>query len=199
MIEVARYLTISEQIAVVDACRAVIRQAPLFQKVMPSGAKFHYVCTSAGDYGWISDRQGYRYVDTHPLTQQPFPAIPPIIARIARAAAAQYDLSLRPESALINWYGADGSLGLHQDKTERCLAPVISFSLGDDCQFIIGGLERTDPKRSLVLHSGDVLIMGAEHRLVFHGVKRIMAGTAPAELGWREAGRINITVRQVDP
>jgi DNA oxidative demethylase len=199
MIEVARRLTIAEQIEVLDACREVIRQAPLFQKVMPTGAKFRYVCTSAGDYGWISDRKGYRYETNHPITRQHFPTMPPIIAQIARAAAAQYSLSLRPESALINWYGADGTLGLHQDKTERCLAPVISFSLGDDCKLIIGGLERSDSKHDLVLHSGEVLIMGGEHRLVFHGVKRIIAGTAPTELDWRQPGRVNITVRQVDP
>ncbi|MEO8395502.1 MAG: alpha-ketoglutarate-dependent dioxygenase AlkB [Chloroflexota bacterium] len=197
MIEVGRRLTLEEQIELLDACRVVVRQAPLFQKTMPTGANFRYLCTSAGDYGWMSDRKGYRYEELHPLTHSAFPPMPEIIQRIAIETAAQYTLSLRPESALINWYGEDGTLGLHQDKTEKCLSPVISISLGDDCIFTIGGLKRADKKHDLTLHSGDVLIMAEEHRLVFHGVKRILPGTAPAELKLQQGGRINVTVRQV--
>ena len=76
---------------------------------------------------------------------------------------------------------------------------MISISLGDDCLFTIGGLERSDKKHDLILHSGDVLIMAEEHRLVFHGVKRILPGTAPLELKLQQHGRINVTVRQVYP
>jgi len=199
MIEVARRLALDEQIALMDACRAVIKQAPLFQKTLPTGANFRYLCASAGRYGWMSDRKGYRYEDTHPLTHATFPSMPSVIDRIAQETAEQYGLTLRPESALINWYGEDGSLGLHQDKTEKCLAPVISIRLGDDCLFPIGSTRKSDPKHDIVLHSGDILIMAAEHRLVFHGVKKILPGTAPAELGFEHAGRINITVRQVYP
>ncbi len=197
MIEVAQHLTLDDQRDLLEACRAVVRQAPLFQKTMPSGAKFRYLCTSAGRYGWMSDRKGYRYETNHPQTQTAFPPMPEIMHRIAVETAARYGLTIRPESALINWYGADGSLGLHQDKTEQCLAPVISISLGDDCIFTIGGLERTDRKHNIVLQSGDVLIMAEEHRLVYHGVKRIVGGTAPPELKLQQPGRINVTVRQV--
>jgi|FLYN01.1.fsa_nt_gi alkylated DNA repair protein (DNA oxidative demethylase) len=197
MIEVVRRLTIAEQREILDACQAVIEQAPLFRKIMPTGAKFRYLCTSAGQYGWISDRQGYRYASQHPVTKQNFPLMPPIIRDIAIDAAARAGLSLRPESALINWYDRKGTLGLHQDKTEKSLAPVVSISIGDDCVFIVGGLERTDPKRNMILKSGDVLVMGAEHRLIFHGVKKILPGTRPPELDFKEDGRLNITVRQV--
>jgi alkylated DNA repair protein (DNA oxidative demethylase) len=164
---------------------------------MPTGAKFQYLCTSAGQYGWISDRQGYRYTEQHPITHEHFPAMPRIFFDIAVDAAARCGLNIRPESALINWYDRNGALGLHQDKTEKCLAPVVSISIGDDCVFIVGGLERTDPKENMTLKSGDVLIMGAEHRLIFHGVKKIVAGTSPPELGFKDDGRVNITVRQV--
>lgn len=198
MIEVCHKLTLADQLAILDQCREVVRQAPLFRKVMPTGAKFQYLCTSAGHYGWVSDRKGYRYVDHHPITDAHFPPIPPILHDIAVEAAAHYNLTLRPETALINWYDAKGKLGLHQDKTEISRAPVVSISIGDDCVFIIGGMERTDPKYDIVLHSGDVLVMGAEHRLVYHGVKKIIPNTAPAELGLENAGRLNITIRQVN-
>jgi len=197
MIEVVRKLDIETQKKLVNECRQVILKAPLFQKTMRTGAKFKYMCTSAGDYGWISDRKGYRYEDLHPTTQQHFPPIPELIQQLSIEVAEQVGLSIHPQSALINWYADDGTLGLHQDKTEESLAPVISFSLGDDCIFTIGGQKRTDKKRNITLHSGDVMVMGDEHRLAFHGVKKIIPNTAPPELDLKQSGRINITVRQV--
>jgi alkylated DNA repair protein (DNA oxidative demethylase) len=200
VLEIVRCLTIEEQHAILDACRKVIAKAPLFTKTMPpNGAAFRYQCTSAGDFGWVSDQQGFRYVREHPVTQKQFPPIPRLIRQIAIDAAKQYGLNIRPESALINWYGEDGQLGLHQDKTEISRAPVISISIGDDCVFIVGGLKRSDPKREYILQSGDVLIMGEEDRLIFHGVKKIIPGTAPTALKLKRDGRLNITVRQVYP
>lgn len=185
------------QTQLVDLCRGLVAEAPLFQKVMPTGAKFRYLCTSAGAYGWMSDRKGYRYVEEHPLTQRAFPPIPALIAEIATQAAAVCQMALLPQTALINWYGADGTLGLHQDKTEQSAAPVVSISLGDAARFIIGGSERTSPKRHITLYSGDVLVMGGADRWAYHSVKKIIPHTAPSALGMRQAGRINITVRQV--
>lgn len=197
MFEIARRLSIEAQFELIDLCRQIVAAAPLFRKTMPTGAAFRYLCTSAGQYGWLSDRKGYRYESKHPITKAAFPEMPDLIKTIAIETAAQYGLSLIPESALINWYDADSTLGLHQDNTEKSLAPVISISLGDDCSFILGGERRQSPKKTLRLQSGDVFIMGAEHRLYFHGVKKIFPNTAPSELGMKQAGRINITVRQV--
>lgn len=197
MLEVVLHLSMAEQQQVLQACREIAGQAPLFRKTMPTGAAFRYLCTSAGPYGWVSDRRGYRYVQQHPLTGREFPPIPAIISDIAIRAAECCGLGIRPETALMNWYDKHGKLGLHQDKTEHSLAPVVSISIGDDCIFIAGGNQRTDPKTEFILRSGDVLVMGAEHRLIYHGVKKILPGTAPAELELREDGRVNITVRQV--
>jgi DNA oxidative demethylase len=198
MFEIVFTLSLAEQQKLVQVCRTLIQQAPLFQKVMPTGAKFNYLCTSAGIAGWLSDQRGYRYAQQHPVTGQAFPPIPPEIEAIAQRAVAHYGLTIRAETALINWYSLNSTLGLHQDKTEISRAPVVSISLGDDCVFIRGGVQRTDPKDKLILKSGDVLVMGAEHRLAYHGVKKILPNTAPAELGLKQPGRINITIRQID-
>ncbi len=197
MFEVVQCLTLEEQIALVEVCRTIVKEAPLFQKTMPTGGIFHYLCTSVGHYGWLSDKKGYRYETQHPITKNAFPPIPPLIQDIAVQAVAHYGQTIRPETALINWYDANGNLGLHQDKTEVSRAPVVSISLGDDALFIKGGMQRNDPKEMITLKSGDVLVMGAEHRLAYHGVKKILPGTAPLELAFKQAGRINITVRQV--
>ncbi len=197
MIDVIRKLTIKEQRTVLRECQKVIQYAPLSRMTMPTGADFQYLCTSAGDYGLISDRKGYRYVSKNPITGLRFPAIPTLIHQIALEAAQSCALRIRPETALVNWYDEDSQLGLHQDRTESTDAPVISISIGDDCVFIVGGPQRSDPRRKITLKSGDVFIMGAEHRFVFHGIEKIVPGTAPSTLGLKQSGRFNINIRQV--
>lgn len=198
MFEIAYKLSLQEQKELLIICRDIIKQSPLFQKTMRNGAEFKYLCTSAGQYGWTSDKKGFRYIDLHPKTQQPFPEIPYIMRKIAIHTAQKYNTTIRPETALINWYTEKSTLGLHVDKTEQSNAPVISISLGDTCLFIKGGKLKNSTKESIKLESGDVLIMGGEHRYYYHGVKKILVGTTPKELQMKTEGRINITIRQVN-
>jgi alkylated DNA repair protein (DNA oxidative demethylase) len=105
---------------------------------------------------------------------------------------------MEPDLCIINLYLADSRMGVHQDKDERpgTLAagvPIVSVSIGDAARFVIGGLTRKEPLRPLMLRSGDVLVMGGPSRLRFHGVTRILPGTAPAGTG---PGRFNLTFRQ---
>ena len=92
-------------------------------------------------------------------------------------------------------------MGLHQDKDEgeRSLAagvPVVSISLGDTARFLFGGVKRKDPVDTIPLESGDAFVFGGPARLRYHGVSRILPGTAPPELGI--TGRFNLTFRQYD-
>jgi DNA alkylation damage repair protein AlkB len=115
----------------------------------------------------------------------------------ALARAAGFDVS--PDICLINWYGADGRMGLHQDKDESRASleagrPVVSISLGDTARFLLGGLRRRDPVETLLLESGDVLVFGGPARLRYHGVARVLHGTSPVAVG--ATGRFNLTFRQ---
>ena len=87
-------------------------------------------------------------------------------------------------------------MGLHQDNDEQDFQfPVVSISLGDDALFRIGGTKRTDKTESVWLSSGDVVVMGGEARLAYHGIDRIRFGTSTL---LKNAGRINLTLRVVD-
>lgn len=128
-------------------------------------------------------------------------AVPPLplrFAEIAQSAAADAGFEMSPDLCIMNYYRADARMGVHQDKDERpetiaAGIPIVSVSLGDSARFVIGGLTRNEPTSPLVLHSGDVLVMGGPSRLRYHGVSRILAGTAPEGTG---PGRFNLTFRQ---
>lgn len=100
-----------------------------------------------------------------------------------------------PDTALVNFYDDAARMGMHQDKDEVSLAPVVSLSIGDTCTFRFGNTEtRTKPYEDILLESGDLFVFGGPARLAFHGVTKVHPGTAPE--GCRlDAGRINITMR----
>ncbi|MFC9789856.1 alpha-ketoglutarate-dependent dioxygenase AlkB family protein [Rhodococcus sp. NPDC127528] len=100
-----------------------------------------------------------------------------------------------PDAALVNFYDEAARLGMHQDKDERSLAPVVSLSIGDSCTFRFGNTDnRNRPYADLLLASGDLFVFGGPSRLAYHGVTAIHADTAPADVRL-DGGRINITMR----
>ena len=126
------------------------------------------------------------------------PPIPPEMSDVARRAAADAGFTMEPDLCIMNFYGPEAKMGVHQDKDERpetiaAGIPIVSVSLGDAGRFVIGGLSRRDPTSPLILRSGDVLVMGGPSRLRYHGITRILPGTAPEGTG---PGRFNLTFRQ---
>jgi alkylated DNA repair protein (DNA oxidative demethylase) len=190
------YLSGAQQEALVDAIRLVVEEAPLFTPAMPrTGKEMSVRMTNCGPLGWVTDREGgYRYQSTHPVTGRPWPEMPEMLIDIWRDLSAS---DLLPEACLVNYYAPDARMGLHQDRDERELtAPVLSVSLGDACLFRVGGTRREDRTVSFRLESGDVVLIGGESRLAFHGVDRLYPGTSAL---LRKPGRINLTLRRVNP
>lgn len=187
------YFSREAQMAVLAALRAVLAKAPLFTPRMPkSGRPMSVGMSNCGPLGWISDERGYRYQSHHPETGQSWPLIPDLLLQLWDELA-RYPHA--PEACLINYYGPNAKMGLHQDRDEADFsAPVVSLSLGDSCLFRIGGDKRHDPTRSFRLNSGDVLVLGGNTRLAFHGVDRIYSQTSTL---LAEGGRINVTMRRV--
>ncbi|RZU63520.1 alpha-ketoglutarate-dependent dioxygenase AlkB family protein [Zhihengliuella halotolerans] len=101
-----------------------------------------------------------------------------------------------PDTALANFYDENARMGMHQDKDEKSLAPVVSVSVGEACTFRFGNTgNRNRPYQDLTLASGDLFVFGGPARLAYHGVTRILPDTAPAGCGVAD-GRINITLRE---
>lgn len=180
------------QAALLEDVRRVVRAAPLFRPETRTGRKMSVRMTSAGAYGWISDRKGYRYEERHPAGQA-WPPIPKIAMDVWRDLSG---VSREPQCCLINFYDPDAKMGMHQDNDETDYdMPVVSISLGDDALFRVGGPERGGKTASLWLNSGDVAVMGGAARLNYHGIDRIRAGTSTL---MPNGGRVNLTLRVVD-
>ncbi|MEM9843792.1 MAG: alpha-ketoglutarate-dependent dioxygenase AlkB [Pseudomonadota bacterium] len=186
------YLSLKDQSDLVDELRRVVTKAPLFSPLTPSGRKMSVRMTSAGRYGWVSDRRGYRYAARHPDGME-WPPIPESVLSIWRdLASAERD----PDCCLLNFYDAQAKMGMHQDRDEANFDwPVLSVSLGDDGLFRMGNETRGGKTESIWLTSGDVVVMGGEARLKYHGIDRIRAGSSTL---LENDGRLNLTLRVVD-
>lgn len=173
---------------------AIAAQAPFRHMQTPGGYTMSVAMTNCGTAGWITDRKGYRYSTTDPLSGQAWPAMPSDFRSLAQAAALAAGFpAFQPDACLINRYPVGAKMALHQDRDERDLtAPIVSVSLGLPATFLWGGLQRSDKAAKVPLLHGDVVVWGGEARLVFHGIAPLKTGQHPL-LG---EVRINLTFRQ---
>ncbi len=169
---------------------AAAQTAPFYRPVTPGGRPFSVEMTGMGPLTWVSDRAGYRYQATHPITEQTWPPMPQSLLDLWDALTGW---PAPPDACLVNLYRQEAKMGLHQDRDEADLtAPVLSVSLGDTAVFRIGAAEggRT---QSLKLASGDVCALTGPARLARHGIDRLLAGSSQLIPG---GGRINLTLRR---
>ena len=165
-------------------------EAPFYRPVTPGGRPFSVQMTNLGPLGWVSDREGYRYQATHPVTGEAWPPIPQMLSDLWSNLTGWPE---PPQACLVNLYRDQARMGLHQDKDEADLtAPVLSVSLGDTAVFRIGAAEG-GPTQSIRLASGDVCALTGPARLARHGIDRLIAGSSTLVPG---GGRINLTLRR---
>lgn len=197
-IHLPTWLPIDRQFRVRDVIRGLAESdAGFYTPVLRNGARMRLRMLCCGRH-W--NAMSYRYEpcrsDVDGLAAPP---IPDELVELARAAAQAAGYAFEPDVLLVNWYGAEGRLGLHQDKDERpetieSGVPIVSISIGDSALFEFGGERRRDPVERFWLESGDAFVFGGASRLRHHGISRVAPRTGPVELGI--PGRYNLTFRQ---
>jgi len=193
-----RYLDLKRQRALVDECRALIDGVtPAYVPVVRGGGKMHVRMLCLGRH-W--NGVTYRYeVSRSDFDGLPAPPLPDSFREVAAEVARAAGMTLDADICILNYYDAEGRMGLHQDKDESpesiaAGVPVVSISLGDTARFLFGGERRRDPVEAIPLESGDAFVFGGPARLRYHGVSRIVPATAPHEL--QLTGRFNLTLRR---
>jgi alkylated DNA repair protein (DNA oxidative demethylase) len=195
-----RYLDLDRQRALVDECRALVDGAtPAYVPTVRGGGKMHVRMLCLGRH-WNGLTYKYEPIRSD-FDNLPVPPLPDSFTQLAADIAREAGMSIDADLCILNYYDLDGRMGLHQDKDEgpesiAAGVPVVSISLGDTARFQFGGLKRREPVQSIPLESGDAFVFGGPARLRYHGVSKIIPGTAPGELGI--AGRFNLTLRQFD-
>jgi alkylated DNA repair protein (DNA oxidative demethylase) len=199
-VHLAGFLAPEAQRAIAAECQALMDgPVPGYVPIVRGGGRMHVRMLCLGRH-W--NGKTYRYEATRTdFDDLAVPALPASLKNLAATIAAAAGMTLDADLCILNYYDADGRMGLHQDKDESHRSieaglPVVSVSIGDTARFLFGGLRRKDPVLALPLASGDAFVFGGASRLCYHGVSRIVPGTAPPELGMR--GRFNLTFRQYD-
>jgi len=197
-VHVPDWLPIDQQRRLVDACRQWAKPpAPMRATSLPNGGTMSVKTVCLG-WHWVPYRYTRFAEDTDGSPVTPFPDWLGDLGR--RAVADAYDdpsmaVHYEPDAALVNFYDDAAKLGLHQDKDEATLDPVVSLSIGNTCTFRLGTPHsRGRPYTDIDLHGGDLLVFGGPSRLAYHGVPRTHTNTGDPATGLTH-GRINITMR----
>lgn len=198
-VHVPGWLTLDEQRQLVTACRQWARPpAGMRATRLPTGGMMSVQTVCLG-WHWIPYRYSRIAEDVDGAPVKEFPGWLADLGRRAvadayrdAAAAGRYC----PDVALINYYDEKARMGMHADRDERSLAPVVSLSLGAACVFRFGNTQsRNRPWTDVELESGDLFVFGGPARLAYHGVPKTVPGSGRPEIGL-SAGRVNITLRE---
>src|SRR5258708_12201713 len=106
----------------------------------------------------------YAYEPTRTdFDSQPAPSLPETFTALAADIAASVGMRIDADLCILNYYDAEGRMGLHQDKDESAASiaagvPVVSGSIGDTARFLFGGVKRRDPRHARLLESGDAVV-----------------------------------------
>src|SRR5207249_11259454 len=128
-------LSLERQRAMADRCRELVDGAvPAYVPVVRGGGMMHVRMLCLGRH-W--NGKTYTYEPTRSdFDNLPAPPLPADFIAVARELAALAGMSFAPDLCILNYYDAEGRMGLHQDKDESVRSleaglPVVSVSLGD--------------------------------------------------------------------
>jgi alkylated DNA repair protein (DNA oxidative demethylase) len=172
-----RGLAVEQDAEFFAAVEAILAAAPLQHATTPSGLPMQVMVTDCGTERAFQRRWDYDKMNK-PNRARMWPPIPPVLAEFAvRCGVRSGFPQFRPDACHINRYQAGVKLGLHQDRHECDVnQPIVSISLGLECVFLLGGLQRTDKAKRILLEHGDVIVWGGPSRMRFHGVLPLKPG-----------------------
>jgi alkylated DNA repair protein (DNA oxidative demethylase) len=156
------------------AMEDILAAAPLHHAMTAGGLPMGVMVSDCG----TPEAFGRRWDPQNPAVKRLWPPMPRLLLDFALRCAVRSGFPhFRPDALHINRYQAGTKLGLHQDRHEVDMnQPIVSISLGLECVFLLGGLQRTDKVKRMLLEHGDVIVWGGASRMRFHGVLPLKPG-----------------------
>ena len=186
-----RGLALAQDVEFFAAVEGILAAAPLHHAVTPGGLPMGVMVSDCGT------QEGFRrrWDSANQVARRMGPPMPRLLSDFAiRCAVRSGFPRFQPDSCHINRYQAGTRLGLHQDRHECDMSqPIVSISLGLECVFMLGGLQRTDATKRMLLEHGDVIVWGGPSRMRFHGVLPLKPGHHPLTGPYR----YNLTFRKI--
>jgi DNA oxidative demethylase len=184
-----RGLALAQDAEFFATIEAILSAAPLHHATTPSGLPMSVMVSDCGT------PEAFRRRWDPQSKRRMWPPMPRVLVDFAiRCAVRSGFPRFRPDTCHINRYQAGTKLGIHQDRHEfDLLQPIVSISLGLECIFLLGGFERTDKTKRILLEHGDVIVWGGPSRMRFHGVQPLKPGLHPLTGPYR----YNLTFRKV--
>jgi alkylated DNA repair protein (DNA oxidative demethylase) len=172
-----RGLALEQDAEFLAAMEDILAAAPLHHATTPSGLPMGVMVSDCG----TPEAFRRRWDPQNPAVRRMWPPMPHLLLDFAIRCAVRSGFPLfRPDTCHINRYQAGTKLGLHQDRHECDMSqPIVSISLGLECVFLLGGLQRTDQVKRMMLEHGDVIVWGGPSRMRFHGVQPLKPGHHP--------------------
>jgi len=173
------------------ATERILAAAPLHPAMTPGGLPMGVLVSDCG----TPEAFRRRWDPANPAVRALWPPIPRVLLDFSLRCAVRAGFpDFRPDTCHINRYEAGIKLGIHQDRHECDLTqPIVSISLGLECVFLLGGFQRTDACKRILLEHGDVIVWGGASRMRFHGVQPLKPGHHPLTGPYR----YNLTFRKV--
>src|SRR5206468_6967948 len=160
--------------SLVRLCQTLVDgDVPAYVPTVRGGGKMHVRMLCLGRH-WNGTTYTYEAARTD-FDGKRAPPLPAMLRDTAEEIASGVGQPFAPDLCILNYYDAEGRMGLHQDKDEseasiEAGSPVVSVSLGDTARFLFGGVRRKDPIEARPLESGDAFVFGGASRLRYHGV-----------------------------
>lgn len=186
-----RGLALAQDAEFFSALETILAAAPLHPTMTPGDLPMGVMVSDCG----TPEAFRRRWDPLNPEVRRMWPPIPRVLLDFALRCAIRSGFpQFRPDTCHINRYQAGTKLGIHQDRHEVDLSqPIVSISLGLECVFLLGGFQRTDPTKRILLEHGDVFVWGGPSRMRFHGVQPLKPGHHPMTGPYRH----NLTFRKI--
>jgi len=132
---------------------------------------------------------GYHYDWTqrcyHEGAKSPMPTILQQLSQLFATTALWLEgsksTSYTASACIVNYYSQKSLMGGHTDELELALdKPIVSISTGRPAIFLLGGKTKDEtPIVPILVRPGDVMVMGGDSRLRYHGMARLLPNTLP--------------------